>query len=163
MCASFACPINSGIVYGSVMSREFVKVTNCSYYRTINTVLDEQYLVFKISIYGAVSRTSTPLALAVFGAFADALYRPLYLLHPTPQCTHSRFVARRHGQKSVPFVFRMPRCILTALSPFRKPIVLAKLHFGGTLNNMWMWSDIAFPSRSSIPPWPQRSLKISPN
>jgi hypothetical protein len=36
-----------------------------------------------------------------------------------------------------------------ALLPFKYPIVIAMLYFGGTLNSMWMWSGIALPSTSS--------------
>ncbi len=52
--------------------------------------------------------------------------------------------------------------IISELFPFRCPITLATLHFGGIASSMWTWSGMRCPSIISIPLYWQSFLKISP-
>ena len=80
-------------------------------------------------------------------------FKPTVLAqHPVAQ--KCRPVIRRSCNRS--------RCILTALLPFRNPIVCATLYFGGMLNHMWTWSTSACPSIGSTPRCTHRSRNTDP-
>jgi len=64
-------------------------------------------------------------------------------------CSHSNRVNRTTGQ-TVCLVFATAHDGFVPHSfPFKYPIVCAMLDFGGTLNNTWMWQDIACPAKTS--------------
>ena len=69
------------------------------------------------------------------------------------------------AQKFMPVALLLPRIhrwILTALFPFKNPIVWATLYFGGIFRHMCTWSGIRCPSSNSTLRCRHRSRKISP-
>ena len=60
------------------------------------------------------------------------------------------------------FKFAWRSNIISALFPFRYPMKLDTLIFGGILTSIWTWSGIRCPSITSTPLYPHSSLRISP-